>query len=347
MAAREKSLWVQVMEAGFGATLEAHGFRRVSPRLYRLEGDGIVWEQFTYRGPKGYLNAIREGHGAVVDGLDEMFRRAYGGRPQDYNVYPVRNGYCGRQYHAYGAIDSVLESVGLKAHRAPEGEAEALLRSYDEMRRQYEESRDRSRWARLRRFLRLDRRRKHFSRNLEKITPHFQRNWHAYDANFWGIGGSPMDRLCDSEQFVPSQTELEELAGLLSRFWTELVWTYRIGRQLSIHDRAVAEFNRPPRHCWFDRGSTLFNHLAGRHDLARSHVMHAIECGRMTPAQVRAHLEEHRPEFLEREPSDYGTPEWDMDSEDLAVLRCKEWLEYRRKAAVEARRLAAAIGLTV
>ena len=52
MAAEETRFWVQVMEAGFGATLEAHGFRRVSPRLYRLEGDGIVWEQFTYRGFK-------------------------------------------------------------------------------------------------------------------------------------------------------------------------------------------------------------------------------------------------------------------------------------------------------
>ena len=213
MAAAEKSLWVQVMEAGFGATLEAHGFRRVSPRLYRLEGDGITWEQFTYRGPKGYLNAIREGHGAVVDGLDELFRRAYGDRPQDYNVYPIRNGYCGRQYHAYGAIDSAFESVGLKAHEAPESEAAALMRRYDEMLRKYEESRVRSRWARLRRFLRLDGGRNRLSRDLRKITPHFQRNWHAYDANFWCIGGSPLDRWSDSEPFVPSQTELEELAG--------------------------------------------------------------------------------------------------------------------------------------
>ena len=347
MAAAEKSLWVQVMEAGFGATLEAHGFRRVSPRLYRLEGDGITWEQFTYRGPKGYLNAIREGHGAVVDGLDELFRRAYGDRPQDYNVYPIRNGYCGRQYHAYGAIDSAFESVGLKAHEAPESEAAALMRRYDEMLRKYEESRVRSRWARLRRFLRLDGGRNRLSRDLRKITPHFQRNWHAYDANFWCIGGSPLDRWSDSEPFVPSQTELEELAGLLSRFWTEFVWTFRIGRQLSIFDCAVEEFNRPPDHYWFDEDSTLFNQLAGRHDRARAHVLHAIEGSRMTLAQVRAHLEKNNPEFLERRPSDYNTPEWDMDPEDLAVLRCKRWLEYGRKAAVEARRLAAAIGLRV
>ncbi|MYJ70967.1 MAG: hypothetical protein F4092_04185 [Rhodospirillaceae bacterium] len=62
MAAEETRFWVQVMEAGFGATLEARGFRRVSPRLYRLEGDGIVWEQFTYRVSKGNPNSLREGH---------------------------------------------------------------------------------------------------------------------------------------------------------------------------------------------------------------------------------------------------------------------------------------------
>ena len=36
----------------------------------------------------------------------------------------------------------------------------------------------------------------------------------------------------------------------------------------------------------------------------------------MTLAQVRAHLEKNNPEFLERRPSDYNTPEWDMDPED-------------------------------
>ncbi len=347
MAAKEKSLWVQVMEAGFGATLEAHGFRRVSPRLYRLEGDGIVWEQFTYKGPKGYLNAVREGHGAVVAGADELFRRAYGGRPQDYRVYPIRNGFCGRQYHAYGAIDSAFEGVGSKAHRAPESEAAALLRSYDEMRRRYEESRARSRWPWLRRFPQLNRDRNRLDSDLEKFTPHFHRNWHACDANYWCIGGTLLHRWSDSEPYVPSQSELEELAALLSRFWTEFVWTFRIGRQLSIQDRAVEEYNRIPKNCWFDDQSTLFNHLAGRHEQARAHVLHAIECGRMTPAQVRAHLEEDSPELLEPQPSDYGTPEWDMEPEDLAVLRCQRWLEHRRKAAVEARRLAAAIGLRV
>ena len=168
-------------------------------------------------------------------------------------AYPIRNGYCGRQYHAYGAIDSAFESVGLKAHEAPESEAAALMRRYDEMLRKYEESRVRSRRARLRRFLRLDGGRNRLSRDLRKITPHFQRNWHAYDANFWCIGGSPLDRWSDSEPFVPSQTELEELAGLLSRFWTEVVWTFRIGRQLSIFDCAVEEFNRPPDDYWFVR----------------------------------------------------------------------------------------------
>ena len=347
MAAAEKTLWVQVMEAGFGATLEAHGFRRVSPRLYRLEGDRIIWEQFTFRGPRGYLNTIREGHGAVVAGADELFRRAYGDRPHDFDIYPIRNRYCGRRYHTYGTIDSAFEAVGLKGFDALQSEAAALLRSYDGMRRKYEESRARSRWQRLLRFLSLNRGRKLPSRNLEKITPYFQRNWHAYDANFWCIGGTPLDRWGDSEPFVPSRTDLEELAGLLSRFWTEIVWTFRIGKQLSIYDRAVEEFYRPPSGSWFDVNSALFNHLACRHELVRAHVKHAIEYSRMPLAQVHDHLKAHHPDFLERRNIDFGTPEWDMDPEDLAVLRCELWLKNCGKAAENARRLAAAIGLRV
>ena len=347
MVAKETRLWVQVMEAGFGATLEAHGFRKVSPRLYRLEGDGITWEQFTYRGSKGFLNTIREGHGAVVAGADELFRRAYGDRPLDFDIYPIRNRYCGRRYHAYGTIDSAFESVGLRGSLAPQSEAAALLRSYDGMRRKYEESRARSRWQRLLRFLSLNRGRKLPSRNLEKITPHYRRNWHAYDANFWCIGGTPLDRWGDSEPYVPSRTDLEELARLLSRFWNEIVWTFRIGRQLSIYDRAVEEFYRPPSGSWFDVDSALFNHLAGRHELARAHIAHAIERSRMTLAEVRDYWAEHEPDFLERQPSDYGTPEWDMYPEDLAVLRCERGLEHCRKSAENARRLAAAIGLRV
>ena len=104
MAAKEKSLWVQVMEAGFGATLEAHGFRRVSPRLYRLEGDGLYWEQFTYRGFKEYPNCIREGHGVVVAGSKEIYRKAFGDDPREFGRYPIRQHCGGRHYDLYGTI---------------------------------------------------------------------------------------------------------------------------------------------------------------------------------------------------------------------------------------------------
>ena len=103
MAAKEKSLWVQVMEAGFGATLEAHGFRRVSPRLYRLEGDGITWEQFTYRGLPSVPGSFREGFGLVVPGADEIYREAFGRRMTIH--------YGGRVYltRFIGGIDSMSE----------------------------------------------------------------------------------------------------------------------------------------------------------------------------------------------------------------------------------------------
>ena len=134
MAAKEKSLWVQVMEAGFGATLEAHGFRRVSPRLYRLEGDGIVWEQFTYRGIEGSLNTIREGHGAVFAGADEIFRRAYGDRPQEYGIYPILNRFCGRRYHSWGTIGNDYQFMDVRADEKRQREVDAARRRFDEAR---------------------------------------------------------------------------------------------------------------------------------------------------------------------------------------------------------------------
>ena len=337
-AAEETRLWVQVMEAGFGATLEAHGFRRVSPRLYRLEGDGITWEQFTYRGPKGFLNTIREGNGAVVAGLDEIFRRAYGDRPQDYRLLPIRNNFCGRPYHSWGTIGYDYQFMDTLADEERQREVDALRRRFDEARP----------WTRRERFLRFFGHERRPARDLMKITPHYRRHDYAYDVDYWIVGDTELFRDIDSEPYVPSPSDLKELADLLSFFWTEVTWRFGMGKRLSIYDYAVEIYSRPPDEAgYFEEDSALFNHLAGRHDLARAHVLHAIECSRMTPAQARAHLEDDSPEFLERRPSDYGTPEWDMDPEERADLRCKRWLEHRRKAAVEARRLAAAIGLKV
>ena len=107
MAAKEKSLWVQVMEAGFGATLEAHGFRRVSPRLYRLEGDGITWEQFTFRGVKGNPDSLCEGHGAVIPGSVELYRKAFGDNPKEFGLRPLRHHMGGRYYDLVGTIESL------------------------------------------------------------------------------------------------------------------------------------------------------------------------------------------------------------------------------------------------
>ena len=107
MAAAEKSLWVQVMEAGFGATLEAHGFRKVSPRLYRLEGDGITWEQFTYRGSKENPSCLCEGHGAVIPGSVELYRKAFGDNPKEFGLRPLRHHQGGRYYDLVGTIESL------------------------------------------------------------------------------------------------------------------------------------------------------------------------------------------------------------------------------------------------
>lgn len=118
MAAQEKTLWVQVMEAGFGATLEARGFRRVSPRLYRLEGEGIVWEQFTYRGFKEFPNCLREGHGAVIPGSEELYRKAFGDNPKELGLSPLRHHQGGRYYDLVGTIESMHDWKEIEDIRA-------------------------------------------------------------------------------------------------------------------------------------------------------------------------------------------------------------------------------------
>ena len=120
MAAKEKSLWVQVMEAGFGATLEAHGFRRISPRLYRLEGDGITWEQFTFRGVKGNPNSLCEGHGAVIPGSVELYRKAFGDNPKEFGLRPLRHHKGGRYYDLVGTIESLHDWKEREDNRARE-----------------------------------------------------------------------------------------------------------------------------------------------------------------------------------------------------------------------------------
>ena len=103
MAEREKPLWVQVMEAGFGETLEAHGFRKRSPGVYRLDGDGLYWEQFTYRGYNKDANSFQEAHGTFVFNSEELFHK-FIGFPKKFDIIPIRYTLEGRRYDMGGSI---------------------------------------------------------------------------------------------------------------------------------------------------------------------------------------------------------------------------------------------------
>ncbi len=120
MAEREKPIWVQVMEAGFGETLEAHGFRKRSPGVYRLDGDGLYWEQFTYRGYKGDANSFRESHGAFVFNSEELFHKLVG-QPGEFNEREIRYTEDGRRYDIGGTISESYRDYEWKAYyaRAP------------------------------------------------------------------------------------------------------------------------------------------------------------------------------------------------------------------------------------
>ena len=160
MAAKEKSLWVQVMEAGFGATLEAHGFRRVSPRLYRLEGDGIAWEQFTYKGLPDIAGSFREGYGGVIPGADEIYRAAFG---QPMTIY-----FGGRKY-IFGFIGSLHYSTDLIEYL--ETDQSRLSRIYKSVKRVF--------WPDDRYF-------------LEKKTPYFGV---LFRKDYWHTNGDSLENV--------------------------------------------------------------------------------------------------------------------------------------------------------
>ena len=296
--AAEKSLWVQVMEAGFGATLEAHGFRRISPRLYRLEGDGIVWEQFTYRGSKENPNCLCEGHGAVIPGSVELYRKAFGDNPREFGLRPLRHHRGARYYDRVGTIESL----------------------HDWKEREDNSARQPKTWlGKLWRTFRPDP-----TVQLYSKEPHYFKHFNA-DGGSWHL----------------RELSVEELAGLMSRYWVEYVWEWRLSRRLAFQDLVDLDFSHE------DTGSTgsilcaLYNHLAGRREKSLGYIMKLIRLGEMTIAELREEFEASPPPALLKYSED------DPERETRLIDICKKHKRWREKEAMWARRLAVAIDFEV
>ena len=297
-AAEETRLWVQVMEAGFGATLEAHGFRKVSPRLYRLEGDGIVWEQSTYRGVKGNPNSLCEGHGAVIPGSVELYRKAFGDNPKEFGLRPLRDHQGGRYYDLVGTIESL----------------------HDWKEREDNSARQPKTWlGKLWRTFRPDPYVQLYSKE-----PHYFKHFNA-DGGSWHL----------------RELSVEELAALMSRYWVEYVWEWQLSRELTFQDvvdRIFSSEDVSLNRCleW-----ALYNHLAGRRDKARNYIMKLVRQGEMTIADLRGNFDASPPGALDVYSED------DPERETRLLEICKSHKRSNERAAMQARRLAAAIDLDV
>lgn len=298
MAAEETRFWVQVMEAGFGATPEARGFRRVSPRLYRLEGDGIVWEQFTYRGSEGNPNCLREGHGAVIPGSEELYRKAFGGNPKEFGLLPLRHHRGGRYYDLVGTIESL--------HDWKEREDRRARRSKT--------------W--VRKIWRTFRPLPHYQ--LYSKEPHYSMHFNAE------VGG-----------WYLRQLSVEELAALMSRYWVEYVWEWKLKNWLTfdnVVDDVYSNKNAGGQHCL---QNALYNHFAGRHEEARYFFLKIVRLGEMTIAELREKFEASPPGALDAYSED------DPERETRLLEICKSHKRSNERDAMRARRLAAALDLAV
>ena len=294
MAAAEKSFWVQVMEAGFGATLEAHGFRRVSPRLYRLEGDGVIWEQLTYRGYNGFPNSVRDCTGAVIPGSEEIFQKAFGKNPRAWEMLPLRHWEGGRRYDT----------------------STSIAQCHDDLERERLNAREPK--TRLGRILRFNR-----PRSIVQLHDKIKKNYLLWYDGCWVLG----------------DLSVEELADLMSRYWVEYVWGGHLSNSFTLRDLVDRIARAEP--CWriYDVDDALYNHLAGRHEIARNYLMYAIRLSEMTFREIRDRTEKY-PSRVLREMS-----EDDPAREDTIVKICKAHEERAERYAMQARRLAAVLDI--
>lgn len=165
MSEKQKSLWVRVMEAGFGDTLKAHGFVKISPRLYRLEGEGLHWEEFTFQGVPTAENSFREGYGLVAHGAAEIYEAAYG--------KPLISHFGGRKFTKgwYGTIGIATE--GFDAHEA----SKPLFSSLSAFR------------YNLRNLFRST-----IGHYLDRASPYFELHY-MNGAEYWRTGGDELERV--------------------------------------------------------------------------------------------------------------------------------------------------------
>lgn len=74
MSAVEQKIWHQVADAGFGAAVEASGFRRVGRTMWRRDSDRVVWRVCLARGFASSPKSFRGSYGGGVQEIDDLVK---------------------------------------------------------------------------------------------------------------------------------------------------------------------------------------------------------------------------------------------------------------------------------
>lgn len=89
---KDKPTYERLLALGFGAHLKSLGFKPISRRCYRLDGDRIAWEflAYPYKDGRVFPDMFSEATGLVFPELDDVMDRVFG--------YNSRVNYSGRRY---------------------------------------------------------------------------------------------------------------------------------------------------------------------------------------------------------------------------------------------------------
>ncbi|MDF1722203.1 MAG: hypothetical protein P1U65_16140 [Minwuia sp.] len=71
---KEPKIWHQVADAGFGAAVEASGFRRVGRTMWRRDSDRVAWRVCLARGFAMTPNSFRGSYGGFVQEVDDLVK---------------------------------------------------------------------------------------------------------------------------------------------------------------------------------------------------------------------------------------------------------------------------------
>jgi hypothetical protein len=178
---KEKPAHVQVAEAGFGAAVEAKGFRKVGRTHWRLDGDGIIWRVAITPGSILVDGSFEIFQGVYVEGLDALYEKIGGKKKSE------RLGKTSTPAHSWSDLVNDIVS----------GKADELERVYQEEVAEWR--REMGFWK----FLPLEPEKPDYRKQAWDI-PYIQREGKVGDRYFFTLNAAPADEVIAfaTEQWV-------------------------------------------------------------------------------------------------------------------------------------------------